>query len=423
MPPRTRGGESARKQQKLGDTVSKPPPEIPKQTGQTTLEDNPKKDDPKNQEDEPMPAAAGADAVKLEPARDGEEEAASGADLVKAGSGSAESQDAASGADLVKAGSGSAGSQDAASGAAHPVIKVEPAATEEVMGWSLAQVLEMDSLAHQAEFIRRWSINIKKRVDSALLQFLRQHKECANLNMDIPTDVMAISPLAISGKNVGEALSAFREVMDYDNLHAAFRGTGQYEAAGTIWMLDPCGNLNSDGGDGVTFAQIDAALGQWSEANFVRSHSNPDMRRYSFDIPLPARVEKSEMAQRKDAESMGVLMSAPLPMIATDGREVIFMFQVDRPTVTIYLADHAPSFDSTHSFRIISPSTHPSTHAPIASDHPSINRSIVPSITDHASIHRCIHPSIHAFKICPSQPTHRLQFRSFQRRSRWLTFT
>ena len=182
MAPRTRSGESAKKQLKLSHTVSKEPP--PK--GQTTQKGNPKKDDPKNQKDEPMPevieeGAAGTDAVKLELARDGEEEAASGAadlvkagsagsqdaasglDLVKAGSGSAESQDAASCADLVEAGSGSAGSRDAASGAADPAIKLEPAATEEVMGWSLAKVLEMDSIAHQVEFIRRWSINMKKK--------------------------------------------------------------------------------------------------------------------------------------------------------------------------------------------------------------------------------------------------------------------
>ena len=167
MAPRTRSGESAKKQLKLSHTVSKEPP--PK--GQTTQKGNPKKDDPKNQKDEPIPpaaagdipkkddpknqedepmqpAAAGAEAgpVKLEPARDGEEEAASGrgADLATADSVDVGSQDAASGADpevdnagsqdavgadLVKAGSGSAGSQDAAPGAADPVIKVEPAAT------------------------------------------------------------------------------------------------------------------------------------------------------------------------------------------------------------------------------------------------------------------------------------------------------
>ena len=182
MAPRGAGGEPPKKQLKLG----KAPPETPKAAkGQLRKQDNPKKDDPKNQKDEPMPevieeGAAGTDAVKLELARDGEEEAASGAadlvkagsagsqdaasglDLVKVGSGSAESQDAASCADLVEAGSGSAGSRDAASGAADPAIKLEPAATEEVMGWSLAKVLEMDSLSHQTEFIRRWSINMKK---------------------------------------------------------------------------------------------------------------------------------------------------------------------------------------------------------------------------------------------------------------------
>ena len=125
MAPRGAGGEPPKKQLKLGEA----PPETPKAAkGQLRKQDSPQKD-------EPMPevieeGAAGTDAVKLELARDGEEEAASGAaDLVKAGS--AGSQDAASGADLVKAGSGSAGSQGAASGAADPAIKLEPASTDE----------------------------------------------------------------------------------------------------------------------------------------------------------------------------------------------------------------------------------------------------------------------------------------------------
>ena len=96
----------------------------------------------------------------------------------------------------------------------------------------------------------------------------------------------------------------------------------------------------------------------------MRPHSNPEMRRYSFDIPLPARVDKADMAQRKNAQSMGVLMSAPLPMIVTDGREVTFKFQVDRPTVTIDLSCGPCSIFRFHPsiHQPIHPSIHPSTH-------------------------------------------------------------
>ena len=78
-------------------------------------------------------------------------------------------------------------------------------------------------------------------------------------------------------------------------------------------MLDPCGDSVSD--ESVTIAQIEAARWQWSEDAFVQSSTNPDMRRFSFDVPLPARMPKADMAQRQGVGSSGVVMSAPLPMI------------------------------------------------------------------------------------------------------------
>ena len=102
--------------------------------------------------------------------------------------------------------------------------------------------------------------------------------------------------------------------MNYENLHSSFRQTGQYEAAGTLWMLDPCEDSVSD--ESVTVGQIEAARWQWSEEVFVQSSSDPNLRRFSFDVPLPARVNKGEMAMRAKEGSAGVVMSAPLPMIA-----------------------------------------------------------------------------------------------------------
>ena len=147
---------------------------------------------------------------------------------------------------------------------------------------------------------------------------------------------MSIQPLAISAMPdaaTGADLSSFREVMNYGNLLSSIRCTGKYEAAGTIWMLNPCKNSNTD--ESVTFTQIEAARWQWSEDAFVLSSSYPGMRRYSFDVPLPARMDKVEMAQRTDIG--GLVMPAPLPMIATDGREVTLspIFSSELPTITI----------------------------------------------------------------------------------------
>ena len=52
--------------------------------------------------------------------------------------------------------------------------------------------------------------------------------------------------------------------MNYDNLQSSFRRTGQYEAAGTLWMLDPvCHHDDSVSDESVTISQIDAARWQW----------------------------------------------------------------------------------------------------------------------------------------------------------------
>ena len=80
------------------------------------------------------------------------------------------------------------------------------------MDWSLMKLLEIESpLEIHREVVADWFRDIKSRVDAALLQFLRQH----NVDMEIPTDVMSIPPLAASG---AKNLSAFREAMHFDNL-------------------------------------------------------------------------------------------------------------------------------------------------------------------------------------------------------------
>ena len=179
----------------------------------------------------------------------------------------------------------------------------------------MTKLLEMDP--SQID-VQRWAKNLKTRVDAALLRFLRRNED--SVSMKIPDDVMSFAPLAIS--DGAASSSAFREVMDYANMQESFRQTGQYEASGTIWMLNPCESEDSVTDESVTFAQIEAARWQWSNDVFVQSASNSDMRRFSFDVTMVARIDKTEMAQRRHASSTAVVMSVPLPMIATDGREV-----------------------------------------------------------------------------------------------------
>ena len=184
--------------------------------------------------------------------------------------------------------------------------------------WSLMKLLEIESpLEIHRKVVADWFRDIKSRVDAALLQFLRQHN--VDMEIPVPTDVMSIPPLAIRASGA-KNLSAFREAMHFDNLHVALRGTGQYESAGTIWMLDPCKDDFTD--ENVTFAQIEAASWQWAEDAFVQSSSDPAMRRYGFPAPLPARMLEPDRAQLQRTDTGGVVMPSPLSMIATEGRSV-----------------------------------------------------------------------------------------------------
>eukprot|EP00959_Pyramimonas_sp_CCMP1952_P324142 6784040-Pyramimonas_sp.AAC.1 len=78
----------------------------------------------------------------------------------------------------------------------------------------------MESLKTQTEHLRSWAKEAKEYVDKALLK--------------------------ISDAASGANLAAFREVMNNDNLQMSFSKTGQYEAAGAVWMLDPLASDTSD---------------------------------------------------------------------------------------------------------------------------------------------------------------------------------
>ena len=112
-------------------------------------------------------------------------------------------------------------------------------------------------------------------------------------------------------------LTAFRETMNYDNLTASLNRTNQYEAAGAVFMVDP---VVSDTVE-LSTGQIEGAMPAWSEEAYSLSSSTPQSRRAPFDVPLPARVVDRKVAQRQSADTLGVLMAEPLPLLA--GRALV----------------------------------------------------------------------------------------------------
>ena len=129
----------------------------------------------------------------------------------------------------------------------------------------------------------------------------------------MPASPLLIPPLQISDAASGARLTAFREVMNYDNLNSSFSQTAQYEAAGTVWMLDA---LTPSRSDVVSISQLESAMWARSEDAFLLSSATPSSRRFSFDVPLPAKVEDQGVAQRLSDNDSGVLFATAVPMLA-----------------------------------------------------------------------------------------------------------
>ena len=137
---------------------------------------------------------------------------------------------------------------------------------------NLTELLETES-SRQSLKLSKWVRDVKNYVDPALLAFLRGRKD---LPFPLPEKCSQIPPLAITPIASGAHLRAFREVMNFDNMEAAWTGSGQYEAAGTVWMLDP----TSADYDDVSLSQLKGCQALWSEAAHTRSGTKP----MSFDV-------------------------------------------------------------------------------------------------------------------------------------------
>ena len=120
-----------------------------------------------------------------------------------------------------------------------------------------------------------WVAKTKAHVDAALLAFLGARQDKAPFA--VPRDLLLVPALEITSGASGA--SSFREVMDYEHLMLSLSKHGQYEAAGTLWMLDPRACADSDG---ASIHQLESAMWLWSSEALVMSSKQPLARRYSF---------------------------------------------------------------------------------------------------------------------------------------------
>ena len=188
----------------------------------------------------------------------------------------------------------------------------------------IEQLVVADSLQTIGDRIRTWGAEAKAYVDGRLIAFLRGRPE-GHLSFDVPSTPMLIPPLRISDAAAsGPGPTSFREVMCYSNLHKSFAASAQYEAAGTVWMLDAVSDTGLSA-DRVTVSQLEAAANFWSPDTFARSSLQPLARRYFFDVPIPAQVVDAQVAQRAGGdgspETDGVLFAKAVPVIS--GRAVV----------------------------------------------------------------------------------------------------
>ena len=143
---------------------------------------------------------------------------------------------------------------------------------------------------------------------------MKNQKDKGRLNMEVPSDVLLIAARKIKDTQIGGNLSSYREVMNFSNLQYSLKATNKYEAAGTVFMMDPC-NFAED--EAITLSQLESAKHPWSDEAFLQSSpKDATMRRFAFLVPLPVRVQSANVAQRKDPQSEDVLMAQALPMVA-----------------------------------------------------------------------------------------------------------
>ena len=178
-------------------------------------------------------------------------------------------------------------------------------------------LLEMETATDQNQYLAAWAAKTKVYGDTALIDFLKERSN--KVSFPVPSDVMLIPPLAINVAASGAQLTSFREVMNFDNMMLAFAKTSEYEAAGTVWMLDAVGTSDKDS---LSVSQLESAMWKWSPEAYLMSSAHAPSRRFSFDVPLPAQVVDIKVAQRQSPPaSGGVLMANPVPLFS--GRAVV----------------------------------------------------------------------------------------------------
>ena len=235
----------------------------------------------------------------------------------------------------------------AARGANEAEEKTKTKAASGAIPISLTALLEMDTSVDQSKYLSTWAANAKSYVDSTLLVFLRERPH--KVGFAVPADVMLIPPLAINAACGGAEMKGFREVLHYDNMQLAFQKSGQYEAAGTVWMLAA---TTATGVDTLSVSQVESAIAAFSEAAFMRSSTHAPNRRFSFDVPLPVDVVDPKCAQRRKAASgadgadTGVLMAQPLPLLAGGALVVGWYAQMQEALVNaqVLKLDEGPVF-------------------------------------------------------------------------------
>ena len=180
--------------------------------------------------------------------------------------------------------------------------------------------------------IKAWAVDLSVYVHKALLRFLRENPELSPRGV-VPNSPLLIPPLRITGTPAtggqqAHTATSFREVMNFENLRNSIASTSQYEAAGTVFMLDAFSDTGI-GSDRLTTTSLEAAAQNWSPETFARSAPRPQERRFSFDVPIPAQIVDINVAQRAPtiaaatgaATGNDVVFAKAVPVIA--GRAMV----------------------------------------------------------------------------------------------------
>ena len=109
----------------------------------------------------------------------------------------------------------------------------ESAAEKDVL--AIDDILASCNAKAQGEGLQTWAKTTVAFCNKRILTFMAEN--AGKWSFSVPESLLMLKPLSVNEAS-GSSLTAFREVMQIDNLRRSLQHSGEYEGAGLLWWVD-----------------------------------------------------------------------------------------------------------------------------------------------------------------------------------------